>query len=261
MTGRSRHLIRTRFWVEQDTLVVDLGTRRPVLSSAPRGGGLVRVRYILNHQVPANPVSAPVRRKPRAWGDPARDLGKVARRLGIDRRCVALMTAVPLKQLVVLREESDGFWVEGFFTVGVTNAVRAGDPLPRTGAGLETKAAGTINVILVTNASLASSAMVGAIQVATEAKTSVLLERRVPGSTGRPGATGTGTDAVVVASGEGPVLRYSGTHTKAGAMIGRLVTRGVAEGLQRSHRRQAKIAAQPGSTKCCGGGNVEHKRS
>ncbi|MGH7228005.1 MAG: adenosylcobinamide amidohydrolase, partial [Nitrospiraceae bacterium] len=95
---------------------------------------------------------------------------------------------------------------------------------------------GTINIILVTNARLASSALVGAVQVATESKTAVLLSKKVPSWTGSPGATGTGTDAVVVACGTGPRLRYSGTHTKIGEMIGRLVRRGVTEGLIRSNR-------------------------
>ena len=72
--------------------------------------------------------------------------------------------------------------------------------------------------------------------MATESKTAELLSERVPSWTGLPGATGTGTDAVVVASGvqgEGMALRYSGTHTLFGEMIGRLVRRGVGEGLAR----------------------------
>ena len=61
---------------------------------------------------------------------------------------------------------------------------------------------GTINVILVTNARLSAAAMVGMVQVATEAKTAVLLRAKVKSWTGRSGATGTGTDAVVVVSWE-----------------------------------------------------------
>ena len=60
-------------------------------------------------------------------------------------------------------------------TVGVTNAVRAGEPrtLPAKNR------AGTINIILITNAALTVSAMVTAVQVITESKTAVLLDRRV----------------------------------------------------------------------------------
>ena len=113
--------------------------------------------------------------------------------------CVGLMTAVPMTQLVVHREARDGLWIEGFATVGVTNAVRAGEPVVRLHSQEAT--AGTINLILVTNGCLAVPAMVGAVQVATESKTGVLRDQAVPSWTGLPGATGTGTDAVVVASG------------------------------------------------------------
>jgi len=54
---------------------------------------------------------------------------------------------------------------------------------------------GTINLILVTNARLSVSAMVGMVQVATEAKTAALFDADVKSWTGRSGATGTGTDA------------------------------------------------------------------
>lgn len=240
MGRRSSASFLTQFRVACDTLVIDLETRRRVLSSAPRGGGLVRARYIVTHQVPANPVSTPRH----TWGDPARYLGHVAADLGADRDCVALMTAVALKRLVTMREEMAGIWVEGFFTVGVSNAVQAGEPPVPSAGGRNRFVPGTINIILVTNARLAIPAMVGAVQVATESKTAVLLSKRVPSWTGRPGATGTGTDAVVVACGEGPALRYSGTHTAIGTMIGRLVNRGVAEGLIRSNR-WTRCASKP----------------
>ena len=244
MPDRHGSTLMTRFWVEQGTLLIDLGARRRILSSAPRGGGLKRARFILNHQVPANPIMAQVRSAKSIWYDPARYLGRLARRIGVDHRCVALMTAVSLDQLVTLREERDGLWVEGFFTVGVSNAVRAGEPVVSPDGGKVWLGAGTINIILVTNARLSSSAMVGAVQVATESKTAVLLAKGVPSWTKRPGATGTGTDAVVVACGNDLTLRYSGTHTPSGAMIGRLVSRGVQEGLLRSSRWNHRAAGK-----------------
>jgi len=220
--------VQTAFHIRHHTLVVDLGCRLRILSSAPRGGGFVRSRYILNHQVPADPVMAPTPLEPCKWCDPARYLGRLAAEVGADSRCVALMTAVPLRNLVVLREDAEGLWVEGFLTVGVSNAVRAGDPSTH-----RPKAApGTINIILVTNAHLSAAAMVGAVQVVAEAKTAALAEARVLSTvTGAP-ATGTGTDATVVASGDGSPIKYSGTHTQLGSMIGRLVGRGVREGLR-----------------------------
>lgn len=229
--------MKTRYWITERTLIVDLGVRSTILSSAPRGGGLTRSRFILNHQVAANPRGGIQGRKSVRWGDPARDLGKLALRLGVESQCVGLMTAVPVRRLVAIREARGGLWVEGFLTVGVTNAVRAGEPILRS---RPCESPGTINLILVTNARLTAAAMVGAVQVATEAKTGALLEAGVPSASGRGRATGTGTDVVVLACGRGPLLRYSGTHTEIGAMMARIVLRGVAKGLQQSERWQHK---------------------
>ena len=146
--------------------------------------------------------------------------------LGVTSDCVGLMTAVPMTQLVAHREERKGLWVEGFATVGVTNAVRAGEPVRQMQGEPSGATAGTINLILITNGCLTVPAMVGAVQVATESKTGVLRDHAVPSWTGLAGATGTGTDAVVVASalrGNGPWHPYAGTHTEIGSMVGRVV--------------------------------------
>ena len=172
--------------------------------------------------------------------DPARTLSKLASSLGIRERFVGLMTAVSLRDLVTVREASDEIWVEGFVTVGTSNAVRAGEPIMPSQLINGSPHPGTINLILVTNARLSTSAMVGMVQVATEAKTAVLLRAKVKSWTGRPGATGTGTDAVVVVSGTGPPLRYSGTHTVLGELVGRVIETAVTEGLARYVRWHAR---------------------
>lgn len=236
---RPSERVPAKWMVKDRTLLIDLGRPRRVLSSAPRGGGLVQARSIINHQVPDNPIQGASPSPQiaalsvlRRWGDPSRYLGRVAATLQAPPPTVGLMTAVLLDRLVVCREEENNLWVEGFVTVGVTNAVRAGEPTDLAGRRWVTQGAGTINIILITNAALTVPAMVTAVQVATESKTAVLLEAGVPSWTGRPGATGTGTDAVVIAGGDGPSIRYSGTHTTIGELIGRLVGRAVAKGLR-----------------------------
>jgi len=242
MRGISRPAMQTAFGVRRKTLIVDLGAVRSVLSSAPRAGGITRARYILNHQVAAKPIDrndcgmdAGAR-----CADPARTLSQLAISLGIRDKFVGLMTAVSLADLVTVREAYEQIWVEGFVTVGTSNAVRAGEPVTprqRTNSGTHP---GTINLILVTNARLSASAMVGMVQVATEAKTAVLLHAQVKSWTGHAGATGTGTDAVVVVSGDGPSQRYSGTHTILGELVGRVIGTAVTEGLGRYVRWHAR---------------------
>lgn len=135
-------------------------------------------------------------------------------------------------------------WIECFATVGVTNAVRAGEPPLHD--PLAKQRPGTINVILVTNGCLSHAAMVGAVQVVTESKTGALRHHAVPSWTGRPGATGTGTDAVVIASAcrrRGPWLPYSGTHTAIGALIGLVVGHSMTQGLAQAAEWSARCEA------------------
>ncbi len=198
---------------------------------------MVRARSIVNHQVPVNPMT--LGRVVRKWSDPARYLGQLAMRLKAASPVVGLMTAVPMRQLVIDREQSGLVLIECFCTVGVTNAVQGGEVATHKGTTRRCDQLGTINIILVTNATLTTPAMVTAVQVATESKTATLIKNKVRSTSGRSClATGTGTDAVVIASSlEGPCrVQYSGTHTEVGSMIGRLVARCVHKGLTRSKR-------------------------
>ena len=234
--------MQTRYRVTEQTLVIDLGGKRRVLSSAPQGGGFTSASYILNHQVESNPIA---HTRHRAHGDPARALRRLAVRLGVKQGTVGLMTAVPMKQLVTARVSSGAVWVECFATVGVTNAVKAGESPESDVRRSQAAGPGTINLIVVTNACLSSAAMVGAVQVVTESKTGVLRDHAVPSWTGQPGATGTGTDAVVIACrlrGKGPWHAYSGTHTMIGALIGQAVTRCVTRGLAKAKQWQERHA-------------------
>lgn len=235
--------VQTRYRVTEQTLVIDLDGRKRVLSSAPQGGGVTVASYILNHQVEANPLASG--NQSMVFCAPARCLRELALRLGIRKPTVGLMTAVPMTQVVMARAMSEGLWVECFATVGITNAVRAGEWPPEGVDDHTSGQPGTINLILITNGSLSQAAMVGAVQVATEAKSAVLRDHHVRSSQSGQAATGTGTDAVVIACslrGEGPPHIYSGTHTVIGALMGRIVTDCVARGLakakawQESHR-------------------------
>jgi adenosylcobinamide hydrolase len=226
--------VRTKYKIIGRTLVVNLGDLRRVLSSGPQGGGLIYASHILNHQVDATPQTD------ECLSHPARYLKTVATKLHIKERAVGLMTAVPMTQLVTARATAGRLWVECFATVGVTNAVRAGAWPPVHGEPCQS-GPGTINLILVTNGSLSVSAMVGAVQVATEAKTGVLMDHAVRGRGGRSRATGTGTDVVVIACrtrGQGLWHWYSGTHTMIGAMVGRVVSSCVSHGLVKAKKWQ-----------------------
>ncbi|MBM4137978.1 MAG: hypothetical protein FJ244_00615 [Nitrospira sp.] len=239
--GQIRARVQTRHRVVERTLIIDLGGRRRVLSSAPHGGGFTLASYILNHQVEAHPSENGCR--PTHFPNPSRTLRILADRLGVGKDTVGLMTAVPMTQLVRARARVGDLWVECFATVGVTNAVCAGEwPTAHT-QRKSTAHPGTINLILITNGHLSHAALVGTVQVATEAKTGLLREYAVPSCQSQATATGTGTDAVVIASqlrGQGPLYQYSGTHTIIGALMGQVVAHCVAEGLEKAKAWQKR---------------------
>jgi len=94
-------------------------------------------------------------------------------------------------------------------------------------------ASGTINILLLTNRTLAPEAMARAMITATEAKTAALADLDIR-STALPWpyqATGTGTDSMIVVQGEGPLVRYTGGHAKIGELIAKAVHAGVTEAL------------------------------
>jgi adenosylcobinamide hydrolase len=212
------------FSVERSTLIIRFTQPRRVLSSAVLGGGVGLCEYVLNHQLPPGlPAESWVFENPAAY------LRTVARGLGLTGYGVGLMTAVSMDRLVCRRAQSRDLWVEAFITVGTSNAVRAGDPATAKRSGPP----GTVNIILVTNARLATPAMVEAVQVATEAKAAAFAELKVISKVTGTTATGTGTDAIVIVSGHERRVQYAGTHTRSGEMVGRVVLEGVGEGLRR----------------------------
>ncbi|MFO0773775.1 MAG: adenosylcobinamide amidohydrolase [Nitrospiraceae bacterium] len=248
----SHALFDVRLSEDRQTLIVDLQRPCAVLSSAPCRGGFVRARYLLNHQVAANAVhpsrreTVPSHSLAVTWPTPASTLRGLARSLGLREVPVGLMTAVPMTKYVSTVARRDGQWVRCLTTVGVTNAVAAGEWPAAIGKKRRTRALGgqgfgTINLIVLIGSTLTPSAMVGAVQVATETKTAVLREQCVQTARSKP-ATGTGTDAVAIAVGldeRAPCLEYSGTHTLIGALIARVVRTSVERGLAKARRWDA----------------------
>ena len=95
---------------------------------------------------------------------------------------------------------------------------------------------GTINIILLTNATLSDGAMARAIITATEAKTAALQDLDARSTfTPQNQATGTGTDNIIGVSGKelGQTIRCTGGHTKMGELIGVSTKIAVAEAIKK----------------------------
>jgi len=94
---------------------------------------------------------------------------------------------------------------------------------------------GTINILLLSNRQLCPRAMTQSLIVATEAKTAALTDLDIRSSY-TPllhGATGTGTDGLLVVEGCGSSIDYAGGHTKIGELIAKAVYLGVQDAISR----------------------------
>jgi len=123
--------------------------------------------------------------------------------------------------------------VEALVTAGLSNARRAGDPAECRDFGEAPQTAGTINTIIITNARLADAAMVEAVLTATEAKTAVLQQLGARSLSSGKLATGTGTDAIAIVSGDGPPeIHFCGKHVVFGEMIACAVMQAIEDSLK-----------------------------
>jgi iron complex transport system ATP-binding protein len=193
--------------LDEDMLVLYSVQPLHCLSSAIVGGGSIEAHAIVNRHVD----------KAYDERNPFREMNRFAQRHGIERPFVGLMTAVRLAEAGAATLREGDLVVAAVITAGVRNATAAGMSLPCM------KTLGTINVILLIDANLAPAAMVNAVITVTEAKTALLGERLIETADGHR-ATGTSTDAVVVAcTGRGPLLPYAGPATMVGWLTGRCV--------------------------------------
>lgn len=147
---------------------------------------------------------------------------------------VLLSTGVDVENFALAEEEFQEFRICAFVTAGVkSNAMRIGvDKASSVERDGKFEMLGTINIVILTNATLSEGAMVRSIITATEAKTLALqnLDVRSSYNTGLQ-ATGTGTDNMVVVSGHGSKVRYMGGHGKLGELLARAVTKATEDAL------------------------------
>jgi adenosylcobinamide kinase/adenosylcobinamide-phosphate guanylyltransferase len=166
---------------------------------------------------------------------PRRYLTALARSMGYDaRRTVAMMTGVPIRYAAAVRASRNGLTVGVWCTAGCSNALRVGDPgTVELGTG-EVPTPGTINVIVLINQALTPSALVEAVQIATEGRVTALGLANIKSVISQETATGTGTDCIAVAAPDQPGKHvYCGKHTRLGELIGRAVSRACTKALSR----------------------------
>lgn len=153
----------------------------------------------------------------------------ISEELGLNpAETAGLSTAAKMKYLQVKSAVFDDFKLTAVATAGIdVSGSRVGDPSSwheKEGVPIPAEA-GTINIILHTDALLTPGATARALSVCSEAKTAALQEVMAPSCFSAGLATGSGTDGIAVISclDSGVELANAGTHVKLGELIGRLV--------------------------------------
>lgn len=195
------------------TLVVAL--ENPTAAISTLEGPLNGIDLIGNHYLP-----------PPSWyidhgAGPEQLKEHVCRVLGVPaERSALLFTGAHMDHLAIARTTFRQMRVTAMVTAGVeTNAVRMSKDV---GSYYEP---GTINILLHTNMNLSPRAMTRAIISATEAKSAALADLDIRSSY-RPlrfGATGTGTDNIIVVPSPGVPIANAGGHSKMGELIAKAV--------------------------------------
>ena len=215
---------------ENKTLVIDFHRAQTIVSTLE--GQRNNILTVGNHYSPP-PTWAPGHKLgiDHIWSSIFKAVGKEKKKASF------LMTGADMENLSIKTISYRKMKVVALVTAGVmSNAVRMSKDI---GGFYEP---GTVNIIILTNMHLTKRAMTRAVIAATEAKTAVLEDLDIR-STYTPlihGATGTGTDNILVVQGEGLHIKNTGGHSKMGELIAKAVYSGVKEAIL----KQNKIIAE-----------------
>jgi adenosylcobinamide amidohydrolase len=186
-------------------LTADLGAPYRALSSAVLGGGLRPIRTWLNLQVPPD----------YARTDPEAHLREVVARLALPGPVAGMLTAADVARRTTARRPL----ARAVSTVGIGQPLAAAGRRPRS-----VRAAGTINVLVVSAVALTDAALAGALLTVAEAKAQALADAGVRALNHDGPATGTATDSVLVAAPvAGAAAPFAGPATRVGADIAAVV--------------------------------------
>lgn len=201
------------------------GTAFNALSCAVLNGGFQEIRHIVNLKVPKEACTDE---------KPALTLSRYCLQHGWQGTTAGMMTAASMKSLRIRHRKIEGVDVMVLVTTGLSNTRRAGDPAEWPTLRPVCLEHDTINIILISTAQFTPSAMVEAIMIATEAKVAALQDADIKSPVSHAIATGTGTDAIIMASPKNgnPRIEFCGKHVLMGETIGQLVIEAVTDSIR-----------------------------
>ena len=209
---------------------IEFSTSHLVVSSAVLNGGMVKAEHIVNIKVPKTGQCKEL---------PDLTLSRYCNNFGWKGTAVGMMTAASMDSFRMAKMSAQGIEIAALVTSGLSNPRRAGDCADYQQMTSDIKEIGTINIIVITSANLTEAAIIEALLIVTEAKAAALQETGIMSPISNKIATGTGTDAVAVASGHGPGdVKYCGKHVLFGELLGSTVIDAVTSSIQWDMEKQ-----------------------
>lgn len=206
-----------------DCLVVQFPQVFGCLSWAPWNGGVTSASAVVNRQVDLH-VSC-------SSDTVAEDFRRVFNEVSlVPEETIGLMTAAKVSAYHDCFLISSGAWVHAVATVGLSNARSVLDDAD-VELGYRCGSAGTVNLVVATNALPTIGGRIQAIHIAASAKAAAFRDTSSMSRKSDRPADLTGTDCVVVGASGEIEEDQCGLHTVLGEMIGRTVYMAVSRGI------------------------------
>ena len=233
-----RRYLKMRLHTSIDFIIADvdkhklvISSERPleVLSSAVHNGGFRKANKIISIHVPEDNDENYDRNyedlDKELHENPEIILKRALVKLGIDQDAVVgIMTNADLRNVDVSHQRYQDITLSAFVTAGVEVAATAGELTISKPNSSKIDPVGTINIILLIDGNLTESCMVDTLKTVIEAKTVALRELDIRSCFSGDLASGTVTDSVVVAcTKRGTPMKYAGTATVLGELVGKSV--------------------------------------
>lgn len=208
---------------EENILAVVSEKPLTTIGSAIHNGGYTKTKVIVNTQVTDEYGNINLHNDPESF------IINNYKKLGLDEEFVGMITYAIVKEHELFAKKDKEAAVTVIATAGCTHAESAGEKI-------EFKPIeGTINIIVIIEGNPTDSCLASTIITATEAKTAALRELDLRSKWSGDEATGTITDAIVVAkTAKGPTIVYGGPASPLGQMIGCCTRKAVKEAVTKA---------------------------
>jgi adenosylcobinamide hydrolase len=201
-----------------------------VSSAFHNGGGLKKTKVILNVEVPKSYGDRNLHDDPDAF------IVNAARTFGVSGSFIGVVTAAAVENYSLVSKR-DGEFAVSVVATAADNEGNTCNFAESAGEPIEVKhIEGTINIIIVVDGNPTEGCLVGLIITATEAKMAALKELDIRSRFSGDEATGTVTDAIVVAeTNRGAPIVYGGPASPLGQLVGYCTRKAVKEAVMKAN--------------------------